>query len=417
MKHIFKTLLLLAMVSGMASAQNYLVFPVGEAWHFPDARTLGLAGGGSVSNTGVGALQLNPAAMAGAPVGWSLNANLRARNLEERRAFPVFDRFNDINQFGIYAVNENWFANLQGGIQYQPEIAAFPYLKSVAVGVFEEVDYDYEYRESVRENVFPDEPLATNLIRFDGLLRRFSLGAAFRITDGVDLGVQAGVLNGDIDYRQSVTFFDKPAQNQSVAATRTLDNTPVVFSLGAVVQQGKRLRLGGFVQLPYALNYRIANATEKIERPLQATLGLAYRAQSIVQAHLNVDVSYEWWSKTNQQILFDNTDISNGLDDVLKIVAAVEHFFFNQVPFRFGVQYRTSLLERTNARILFSAGTGFRGDFWEVDVSGAFSRLDYRYPDLFDDALYGGNRSGLAAIDNVSEHFFFGIANLKIFIK
>ena len=49
--------------SGIIFSQTYNAFPVGEYWRFPDARTLGLAGAGSISNTTGSGLSLNPAAL------------------------------------------------------------------------------------------------------------------------------------------------------------------------------------------------------------------------------------------------------------------------------------------------------------------------------------------------------------------
>ena len=429
MKRFFCIFLFTILFGGVLSAQSYLAFPVGESWRFPDARTLGLAGAGSVSNSSAGALLLNPAAMAANEPGIHANANLRARSLEERRAFPVFDRFNDINSFGIYAVNDNWFANLQGSVQYNPDLASVPFLKSVAIGVFEETDLNYDYEEEVRENIFPDDPMAINRIKFDGRLMRYSFGAAFNVFQPLNVGFQLGMIRGDIMQERSVTFIDDDTNNQAVMSNRELSNSPLVASVGATYQLNPHTQLGGHVQLPYSAEYDVSfpvttgnivdaqPGSETVEYPMQATLGFEYRAQQIVQARLNVDVSYEWWSQTDQQLLYDNSDIANGLDDVLKIATGIEHIFFNQVPFRVGIQYRTSFLERTNARVMFAAGTGFHGKFWEVDLSAGFSRLDYRHSDLFADELFGGSRTGTAAIDNVSESYFFGIANVRFFKK
>jgi len=426
MKRFF-SILLLVLFSGNIFSQNFIAFPVGEYWHFSDARTLGLAGAGSVSNSAIGALLMNPAAMAVNKPGLRVTVATRARSLEERRSFPIFDRFNDINQFGIYAINSNWFANFQGGIQYNLNISAFPWLKSVAVGAFEEVDQSYEYNEEVRENIFPDDPLAVNHIKFDGQLTRYSFGAAFQVAEPLDVGFQVGILQGELDQEESITFLQPPQFDISESSSRKLNNSPILASFGATYKINSYMKIGGQLQLPYSVKYAVKfypsqldvdflPGNETLKYPRQATVGLEYRGQQALQARLNVDVTYEWWSSTDQQIVAENPDISNGLDDVIKIKAGIEHIFFNQVPFRVGVQYRTSFLERTNARILFAAGTGFMGKLWQIDLSGGFSRLDYRFPDLFDDRIFGGDRSA-SNIDNVEESFFFGMATLKVNLK
>lgn len=425
MRLFYQAFGLMLLLAGILFAQNYPAFPVGEDWQFPDARTLGLAGAGSVSNTTVAALMLNPAALANHPAGLDITLSPALRNLEERRSFPIFDRFGDINQYGIYVINDNWKPVIQGGVQYSFGATPIPYLKALAVGVFNEIDQRYDYEEDVRQNEFPDDPLALNTISFDGKLIRYSLGAAFRVLENWSLGVQGGILNGDLEQTTAVSFVGGSSEDYSESSSRSLKNTPLVLSLGTTFQANPRLSVGGHLRLPYTVDYDVVESAtgaasqsdsyrESHEYPYQLTMGLEYRSQQILQARLNVDVTYEWWSAVEYER--DGQAQDPNYDDVFKIKAGIEHIFFNQIPFQVGVQYRTFFLDHRNTRLLFSAGTGFMGRNWEVGAAGGFCRVDYPYPDLFDDQLYGGDRSN-SLFDDVAESYFFGVITLKVKVR
>lgn len=127
-----------------------------------------------------------------------------------------------------------------------------------------------------------------------------------------------------------------------------------------------------------------------------------------------MDFTYEWWSKTDYKVAGQTED--QGFEDAIALKAGIEHVFFNQIPFQVGMQYRTYYRDRSRARLLFSAGTGFRGPGWFVNVGGGFSKLNYFYPDLFDDSNYGGDRSE-SSTDDVEESYFFGVATLSVSIR
>ncbi|RMH85144.1 MAG: hypothetical protein D6681_16275, partial [Calditrichaeota bacterium] len=354
--------------------------------------------------------------------GLRLYLSTGARSLEERRSFPVFNRFDDIVQQGIYALNDNWFLDLQGGVQLNLDIAGFPYLKSVAAGVYEEVNLDYRYDEEVRSNDFDREQvvLAYNKIRFDGGLRRYAVGVGLQFAGRLNLGLQAGFLSGDLQQERSITFVGAEGQDVRETGTHSLQNTPVVLSAGAIYEATPHLSLGAYVRLPYTVEYRFTGTTvsepvaESIEYPLQLTGGLEYRSRQELQARLNIDVTYEWWSQTQSAFVADY--LSPPFEDAIRVKAGIEHIFHNKIPFRVGLQYRTTFQDRQRTRTLITAGTGFRDHRWQIDVAGGFSKLTYPFPDLFDDRLFGGDRSR-SNIDDVSERYFFGRVTLRVHVR
>ena len=380
------------------------------------------AGAGSVSNTTAGALTLNPAAMAGHAAGLHAQGVVTSRSLEERRAYPVFDRFEDINNFGIYVSNNNWFYDIQGGLQYNFNLAAFPYLKALAVGRYSELDLNYGYLEEVRENIFGDRLLAYNQLNIDGRLTRYSVGAAFEITSHLHIGLQAGMLTGRLENSRSVDFIENDNRDLYAAADREMDGSPILASFGATYAVTPHFTLGSHLRLPYSVDYNVSSYTspdksgalsssETIDYPMQWTAAFEYRGRHELQTRLNVDFSYEWWSQSDYTV--DGRALATTFEDAIIIKTGIEHIFFNQIPLQFGLQYRTLFQRRSDTRTLVSAGTGFRGDRWQVDLAGGISRLDYRQADLFDDALYGGDRSN-SPTDSVDERFFFGLLTLRV---
>lgn len=409
-------------------AQSVITFPVGQIWQFGDARSLGLAGAGSVSQKGAAALLQNPAALGKTVPGFSIQVSTGLRKLDERRSFPIYNRIDDITQLGTYAININYFPNIQGGISYGVSLDQLPFLKSISAGIFNDLDQDYRYDEEVRENIFGDSLMAFNRIEYDGKLTRYSVGAGLEFLKTVHLGVQLGFLNGDLTGVKEIRFVKKGFTDLRQKENRELANTPAVLSFGAMVDLDPHLTVGSHIRLPYTVEYNLrafggdtlsGSATESVEYPFVWNVGLEYRARQALQARLNIDFQYEWWSDTQiryREVSGAVSTRSFNFEDAISIRAGIEHIFFNQIPFLVGVQYRTSYYDRSTTQTLISAGTGFMDHNWKVELAGGISKLSYKYSDLFDDTLYGGNRS-TSPLDDVDENYFFGMATLRLFLR
>jgi len=423
MRKLLTLLFLNLVVTAHIFSQTYNAFPIGEYWQFPDARTLGLAGAGSISNPTGASLFLNPAALSKNESKLALQLSGAVSKLEERRSYPIYNRIDDVTQQGIYVVNNNWHPYFQGDLLMGLNIAAFPYLKTIAIGIHNDVNQDYKYEEEVRENIFGDTLLAYNEIEYKGGLNRYVFGAGFDAGRGIRLGFHVGVLQGNLQNDSSITFVVKGFTDVNFSSQRDLDNTPVVASFGGIYDINERVSLGSHVQLPHAVDYKFTdNVTqqsgkESIEYPMQLTAAFEYRAQQILQARLNIDFTYEWWSQTQYRFEYQNSTVTReNLDDAIAVKVGIEHIFHDKIPFQVGLQYRTSYMDRSQSRTLITAGTGFMGGNWQVDAAGGFSNLDYNYHDLFDDSLYGGNRSN-SPTDDVEETFFFGMVTLRIYLQ
>ncbi len=411
-------LILLLMVSFLL-AQNYPSFPVGEYWMFPDARSLALGGAGSVSLHQPSAILYNPAALTGTTGRITAQFTMNVRKMEEHRSYPLYDRFDGVITDAIYALNNNYYYSPEGAVSFRLPFASLPQL-TLGIGSFVEIDQNYKYDEEVRENIFGDSLLAYNHIYYDGGLRRYSfaLAASMPFLPALSLGIQTGFFSGSLDYNAGITFVRGSRSDSLATAQYRLDGTPFVISLGATYRVNERISGGLDITLPYTITYLTRyNAgqavQEEIGYPLRINTGWEYRARQILQARLNIDFGYEFWSRSLKYYNPNNPVFNQPREysDVYVFKVGVEHIFFNKVPFQVGMQYRNSFQHRGTTRTMLSAGTGFMGENWKVDVAGAVSKTQYRWPDLFDDTLYGGDRSN-SSIDTVDEYYFFAKISL-----
>ena len=148
--------------------------------------------------------------------------------------------------------------------------------------------------------------------------------------------------------------------------------------------------------------------------------GFEYRARQELQARLNVDVGYEFWShqeSTRQAV--EEQSVLLEFSDVFYFKTGIEHIFFNKIPFGVGAQYRNSYQRRGITQTLLSAGSGFLSQNWRIDIAGAISKLSYRWKDLFDDKLYvdDPNFQSRRDLDTVDETYFFLQVSFKYFFS
>ncbi len=416
MKYLLNILTLLLIAQWVVFGQTYNDFPFGTRWGFTDARTLGMGGAGVASLTGSASLMLNPATLGMQQTGLNISLHPGVYKLQETRAYPLYNRIDDVIYKSIYAANNRYYANWQGGLSWKPRQPLFRWISAIAAGVFTERNLEYRYREEVRENVFGDSLLARNQLTHTGIIKRFALGASLHPLKWLTIGLQIGVLRGDISRDSTIRFYRSGYTDVHQSRQWSLQNTPVVFSVGSLVKINPHLYVGGVVQFPYMMRYQVypTNDAVKLAYPLEITAGLEYRARQELQTRFNMDFNYAFWSGTRST--------RNGnpyyplLQDSWSIKAGLEHIFFNKVPFRTGIQYRTSRYNRRTVRTAITAGTGFLGNGWQVDVAGGFSSLRYTYPDLFDDSLYGGNRVA-STLDDVQELQFFGVVSVNINVR
>jgi hypothetical protein len=253
-------------------------------------------------------------------------------------------------------------------------------------------------------------------------LRRYSAAIAGAIPPlpGLSLGIQAGLLQGNVDYGEEINYVQENQTLVLVDQSRELKNTPLVLSVGTVYRASERISAGLDIVLPYSVKFKSISSgnelNETIEYPLKINGGFEFRARQKLQARLNVDIGYEFWSgKKYSSQIGGNIPTTQKFDDVFYFKTGIEHIFFNKIPFRVGAQYRTSYLSRGTTQTLLGAGTGFFRNAWHVDVSGAFSKISYPWDDLFDDALFVDDPNFQSRIDpdTVDEITLFILLSVK----
>ena len=97
------------------AGQDLPSFPIGQYWQFPDARSLSLGGAGSVSLAAPGAMLYNPAALTQIDRFFAADLSFSVRKMQERRSYPLYDRFDGIITQAIYALNNNFYYQPEGG--------------------------------------------------------------------------------------------------------------------------------------------------------------------------------------------------------------------------------------------------------------------------------------------------------------
>jgi hypothetical protein len=423
---INKIISFLLLAAATLLAQNYPSYPIGQYWSFPDARALSLAGAGSVSLAAPGAVLYNPAALSQMNSPLSFDLTVSSRKLEERRSYPLYDRFDSYLVNSTYALNNNWYSRPQGAAAIKLPFLGIPSF-TFAAGIFTEIDYRYNYLEEVRENIFGDPLIAYNRIQAKGILQRYSTGLAMNIPAFPQLavGLQAGILSGSSDYQVEVNYLDNDEQLIFTDENRKLTNTPLVFSAGSIYQISERISIGVDLSLPYTLKYDVTLANEEMVQesigyPFRLNAGFEYRARQELQARLNADIGYEFWSNREYSQQTEGGVVTlPEFSDVFYFKTGIEHVFFNQIPFRVGAQYRNSYVRRGITQTLLAAGSGFFNQQWRVDVAGALSKLSYRWEDLFDDRLYmdDPNFQSRTDLDTVDETYFFLQLSFKYFIN
>jgi long-subunit fatty acid transport protein len=153
---------------------------------------------------------------------------------------------------------------------------------------------------------------------------------------------------------------------------------------------GERLGLATSTQLGYAVQFTHDTVSagsmgiQKLDFPLQQSIGLDYRFQNILEARIFFDFVYTFWEDFK-----DNWNPALAYDNTINFRGGVEHIFFNKVPFRVGFDYRTLRESKNYSQTLVSIGSGFYLDKVRIDLAAGLSGLNYFQKDLYDNANYG----------------------------
>lgn len=387
----------------------------GKFNQFNSTRSLGLGGAGLASESGPGAVFLNPALMSlqADKIMIRLAVNLSAD--QEERSIRVFDSFDSYLTDEIYAMQKYSNSYINSSLVYP-----LPVLKDMksAIGIgFSKVwDFNYDYEEQLRNpDPFSQENrdvlFGYNILQSSGAI--FQIPIQFSIMPLENIYVSAGisVLSGDIDQKKYVNAVEEnnpPFVDSTLFDNQyQMDGAPLVFNFAFAHVLNKRFTYALRIDLPYTMKFK---GGYYYEVPTRLGAGFDYRAKNLLMARLNFDVDYRAWSKIKQKWSFGHEGEIDGNPewrDAWTFKVGIEHFFHEDFPFRIGFNYDLLPQQENQNTYLVTAGTGISSDRLNFEMSGGMGSRSYIHSDLFPNSLNGApDRTGENVLDKVKDIYY-----------
>lgn len=425
--------------------QSFFSPLIGDLPTISSTRQIGV-GFSSWGNSGsAAALFSNPALIALSDQKASFYFGMDGNSINEKRSFPVQDSFGDFLADNTYVVNSNWFPGIQAGISYR-----LLNRLNLALAFQQSASRNFRYEEEVRGSVYGqynrDPLVGYHRLSSTGNDAQLTIGGSYRLF--VPLGIAAAFqiqLPGEYEDKYEIEVI-RSSVNLAAAETISYRSEPTIAPLinvilGMSYDVNRRLSFAaaykfqtttsvenGLFHLVYdttsLLPVFTIDSTRQIKsadyvRPSELRLSLKYEPQNIIKTAFYLEAVFQPWSKSKVEYESYNEGFPSAfpsnlytssypLRDVLKIHVALEHIFFSGVPCRIGFYHDPNPIDAGMDRNWFTAGTGY---FWgnlALDVSGAFSKCDYDYPDLF--PVTGEERN---KFDTVRENYLTGTLTLK----
>ena len=394
---------LLSATSGQAL--TFFNLTTGDEALLPDARSAAMGGTRGAEAMGAFTGASNPAFL---PRLSSTEAALfgSVLKLKETRSTPAYDSFDAFLVESIYALNDEYQTEGGGGAATSFELLGLPLGAGFSYAPVR--DFQYAYSEEVRDNNAFTQPrdqlIAVNEVQSDGMLNAWSLAAGATPIDAVDVGVSLQLLQGKHDLLARTRYVQEDRVEFARVNASELDGTRWI--VGAAVRphhsvtaaaiwrsdtdlSGKYLREGD----PASLGFSGATGgpTEPtgsvvITYPQELTFGVAWHPRAKLLTTVRFDADWAEWSKY-QNALYAGPDLS----DVWGVRLGIEHVFYNGFPMRFGIRYTPAPLDEEVATTAFTFGSGLDVGPLRADLAFEIANRHYRFDDLFDDALFGGN--------------------------
>jgi hypothetical protein len=445
--------ILLALTFTVLQAQsvnlNFSRMQYGVPTGFGGARALSMGYAGLAGAEALNAPLINPALSVNAEGFISASVSGLMTKNEEDRSFPYYDNFGGFVDYGSFVYNQHWYSDLSAVLLFNLPVPLE--IKTVAALSFAPLyDYNYTYLEEVRTTGFTDAILAYNHIESTGTLNEIALSLAFTPMDNLSVGVHAGIVTGTVEQKAEIDSVDQSMRGIRQVETNKFspDNTPIRLQIGAAYQVDKHLTLAARYVLPmlisfksdyslqtqditlfraldpysvFANNFSAGTAgydsaatsgfTREIEYPASVGLGLEYRFTNILEARMNLDFIYTYWSDFSDNL---NPDIR--FEDTYAIRVGVEHIFFDNMPFRVGFDFHPLRENRELTETIFTAGTGMMFDQFGINMSGGLSMLTYQQADMYDNGKYAPLVTRTDR-DKVSSNNYFISAELQYFLQ
>lgn len=348
--------------------------------------------------------------------------------LHETRAFPAYDSFDALLGYNVYATNKNYYQNVALGFA----TGVLPRALGLSFGIMYSPVYDlnYKYEEEVRDRSSTSQPadelIARAYVSSEGTLKALSFGVAKPLAEYASIGLGLDYVFGDYDVMARIEWQDgTPATKDEYSASK---QSGVRLRLAGRFAAGPRLEIGYEATTRCTMKGRFSARTaddllwflpvpetgdtlwtcEDAETvyPPSLGVGIRFRPRNELAGFFEIGMKYTAWSDYRSDF---HGDLD--LDNIFSWHAGVEHVFYSGMPLRFGLLYSPSPVDQDVSEAAFTFGTGYKAYGWTVDFSGRIAWQKYRYPDIFDDEIFGlpSGEPGLRWRDEVRETAFSGV--------
>ena len=348
--------------------------------------------------------------------------------LHETRAFPAYDSFDGLLGYNVYATNKNFYQNVALGFA----TGVLPEALGLSFGIMYSpvYDFNYEYEEEIRDRSTSSQPadelIARAYLIGDGTLKAISLGVAKPLAEDASVGLGLDYVFGDYDLIARIGWEgDLPETKDMYSASK---QSGMRVRLAGRFKAGPRLEFGfegtsrcamkgdfsastandllWFLPVPETGDTTVTYEDVETVYPASFGAGIRFRPRNEFIGLFEVGMKYTAWSDYRSDFYGDFD-----LNDVFSWHAGVEYVFYSGMPLRFGLLYSPSPKDEDVSEAAFTFGTGYSAYGWSVDFSGQVGWQKYRYPDIFDDGMFGlpSGEPGLRWRDEVKETRFSGI--------
>ncbi|MFN8176970.1 MAG: outer membrane protein transport protein [bacterium] len=387
-----------------AAALTFFDLTTGDEALLPDARAVAMGRTRAAEGTGAFSGATNPALLA--QVGGTVAAlGGSVLKLKETRSTPAYDSFDAFLVESIYALNDEYQS--EGAVGVASSFVVQGVRAGAGLSFAPLRDFQYDYSEEVRDNNAFTQPrdklLAMNEVHSEGLLNAWSLAAGASPIEPLDLGATLQLVHGRHDLFARTRFVQAGTEDLTRLDVSSLDGhrwllgsawrprpaiTTALVWASAWKLEGDFAREGNPANLGFVGDAASgpASGTAAMRYPQQVTLGVAWQPRAKLRTTIRVDADWAQWSAFR-----DDLRVGGELADVWEARLGIEHVFYNGFPLRVGIRYAPSPLDEEVATTAFTFGGGLDVGPLRADLAFEVANRRYRYPDLFDDARFGGN--------------------------
>jgi hypothetical protein len=230
-------------------------------------------------------------------------------------------------------------------------------------------------------------------VQSDGAVDAWSLAAGGPVVQNLDLGATLQVLRGEQNRLVRTRWIEEGWDDFSRLEISGLDGVRGIFGAAwhphHAVSAAAVYRTGTELSGDYRSSADGIEATTgslEMKYPGELIVGAAWRPRAKLRTTVRLEGSWVEWSDYR-----DGFGTQPALDDVWDARLGIEHVFYNGFPIRFGIRYSPAPLDEEVATTAFTFGGGLDVGPLRADLAFEVVNRNYRFPDLFDDATFGGD--------------------------